>query len=163
MSEQTQYSVILAGGQRFGPADLDTIAQWAREGRVPREAVLQSADPGAPPRSVLAVPMLAAIIDAPPTVAGPVVPPDDGAISTLIPYKNGPALAAYYLGVVALIPFLGLLAAPFAIGFGIVGIRAYYRDPRRKGIVHAWTGIALGLVSFVIVGLILLAVIPNLR
>lgn len=163
MSGQSQYFIILASGQRFGPADLDTVAQWAREGRVPREAVLQAADPASTPRSVLAVPMLAAIIGAPPTVAGPVVAPEDGGISSLIPYKNGAALAAYYIGVVALIPFLGLLAAPFAIGFGIVGIRAYQRDPRRKGIVHAWTGIALGVVSFAIVALILLMVIPNLR
>ena len=163
MSGQTQYFVILASGQRFGPADLDTVAQWAREGRVPRDAVLQAADPASTPRSVLAVPMLAAIIGAPPTVAGPVVAPEDGAISSLIPYKNGAALAAYYIGVVALIPFLGLLAAPFAIGFGVVGIRAYNREPKCKGIVHAWVGIALGVFSFVEVALILFVVIPQMR
>lgn len=162
MSEQAQYTIILASGQRFGPADLDTIAQWAREGRVPRDSVLQAASPDAPPRSVLAVPMLAAIIGAPPTVAGPVVAPADSVLSTIIPYRNSAALTAYYLGVIALIPFLGLFAAPFAIGFGVFGIRAYHRDPRCRGVVHAWVGIALGLLSVVIAALILLVVVPYL-
>jgi hypothetical protein len=162
MSEQARYFIILADGRRFGPADLDTVAQWAREGRVPRDAVLQADDPDSPPRSVLAVPMLASIIGAPPTVAGPVAASADSALSTIIPYRNSAALTAYYLGVIALIPFLGLFAAPFAIGFGVVGIRAYGRDPRRKGIVHAWVGIALGLLSVVIAALILLVVVPNL-
>lgn len=158
MSEQARYLIILADGRRFGPADLDTVAQWAREGRVPRDAVLQADDPGSPPRSVLAVPMLASIIGAPPTVTGPVVAPADSVLSTIIPYRNSAALTAYYLGVIALIPFLGLFAAPFAIGFGVVGIRAYYRDPRCRGVVHAWVGIALGLLSVVIAALILIVV-----
>lgn len=163
MSEHEQFFVVLGSGQRFGPAAMDVVMQWAREGRVPRDAVLQSTDPAAPPRSVLAEPRLSSIIGAPPTVAGPVIPQEDGAVTTLIPYKNGFALTAYYLGVLALIPFLGLLPALFAIGFGIAGIRVYYREPKRKGIAHAWTGILLGVFSFVATALILFVVIPRMR
>ena len=34
MSGQEQYWVVAADGQEYGPADLETLKQWAREGRV---------------------------------------------------------------------------------------------------------------------------------
>src|SRR5262245_26603803 len=46
--------------------------------------------------------------------------PDDDALSTLIPYKNGQALAAYYCGVFSLIPVIGVLLGPIAIILGIL-------------------------------------------
>ena len=75
-------------------------------------------------------------------------PPDvrrhDDAVSTIIPYKNGMALAGYYVGVFGLIPCVGLILGPLAVIFGIVGLRRVNRDPEIKGTGHAVTAIVLG-------------------
>jgi hypothetical protein len=68
----------------------------------------------------------------------------DNAVSTIIPYQNGMALAGYYTGVFSLIPGIGLLLGPMAIIFGIVGLRRVRAIPEVKGTGHAITGIVLG-------------------
>lgn len=70
--------------------------------------------------------------------------PAEEAISTLIPYKNGRALAAYYVGVFSLIPCLGLLLGPAALVLGILGLRYVRANPTAKGTGHAIAGIVLG-------------------
>ncbi len=74
---------------------------------------------------------------------------DDG-MSTLIPYKNGKALAAYYCGVFALIPCAGLFLGPIALILGILGLKYVGEHPEAHGTGHAWAGIVLG--SLVILG-----------
>jgi hypothetical protein len=69
---------------------------------------------------------------------------DDGGVSTLIPYKNPKALAAYYCGVFALIPCLGAILGPIALIFGILGLKAVRAHPRMHGTGHAIAGIVLG-------------------
>jgi hypothetical protein len=68
---------------------------------------------------------------------------DDG-ISTIIPYHNGLALAAYYCGVFSIVPGIALILGPVAIGLGIGGMRRVSRNPEIKGTGHAITGIVLG-------------------
>lgn len=133
-----------AGGS-FGPATIEVIAQWAREGRVPREAQIV----GANGSSVLAGehPRLLSIVNAPPTVSGVVARPveaEDGGVSLIIPYKNGAALAGYYVSIGSLIPIVGLVLGPVAIILGVLGIRARTRNPAVHGLVHAWIAIVLG-------------------
>ncbi len=67
---------------------------------------------------------------------------DGDATGGLIPYKNMPALFAYYCGVFSLIPLfpIGIVA----VILGIIGLRAYKRQPAIRGRVHAWIGIILG-------------------
>jgi len=77
----------------------------------------------------------------------PLPPPNpsgDDAISTLIPYRNVPALFAYYCGVFALIPCIGVLLGLAALILGIVGLKTAARQPSAKGRIHAWVGIVLG-------------------
>jgi hypothetical protein len=69
---------------------------------------------------------------------------DDGGISSLIPYKNGKALVAYYCGVFSLIPCAGLILGPIALIFGILGYRYAKAYPTAKGLGHAIAGIVLG-------------------
>lgn len=59
-----------------------------------------------------------------------------------IPYNNGLALAAYYIGLGSLLcgAFLGIPA----IVLGILGLRRASRFPAARGKAHAWTGIILG-------------------
>jgi hypothetical protein len=69
----------------------------------------------------------------------------DDPVATIIPYRNGRALAAYYLGVFSLIPCLGgLFLGPAALILGILGLRYVRQNPRAKGTGHAIAGIVLG-------------------
>jgi len=74
---------------------------------------------------------------------------DDSTLGGLIPYKNARALWGYYLGVFALIPFIGIPLGVAALVFGIKGLRFAKLHPEAKGKAHAWTGIILGLVGTV--------------
>lgn len=69
----------------------------------------------------------------------------DAPLSGIIPYKNPPALMAYYFGVFALAPCLGLFLGPAAFVSGIIGLKRARLHPEQKGKVHAWIGIVLGL------------------
>ena len=98
----------------------------------------------------------------------------DDAVATIIPYRNAPALIAYYLGVFSIsacIPFLGIIGVGMAIAAFICGINGLKRareHPEAHGRVHAWIGIIggaictiLGLLINVIV--IIAVVAGNLR
>lgn len=60
------------------------------------------------------------------------------------PAANAPALAAYYLGVFALVPLFGALAAGPAVACGLAGTRRARFLPGQEGSGHAWTGVVLG-------------------
>jgi hypothetical protein len=68
----------------------------------------------------------------------------DNPVSTIIPYKNGMALTAYYCGVFSLIPCLGGLLGPAAFILGILGLRFARKNPTAHGTGHAIAGIVLG-------------------
>jgi predicted Zn finger-like uncharacterized protein len=72
---------------------------------------------------------------------------DDGGVSTLIPYRNGRALAAYYCGVFSFIPCLGLILGPIALVLGILGLRFVKAHPSAKGTGHAIAGIICGSIT----------------
>jgi hypothetical protein len=62
----------------------------------------------------------------------------------VIPYKNPPALFAYYTGLFSFIPIIGFFLAVPAFVLGIMGLRARKRNPAIKGSIHAWIGIIMG-------------------
>ncbi|MGC1276374.1 MAG: GYF domain-containing protein [Planctomycetaceae bacterium] len=62
----------------------------------------------------------------------------------LIPYKNAPALIAYYLAVFSLIPCLGLPLGIAAVVLGVMGLKKRKENPAISGTAHAWIGIVLG-------------------
>lgn len=68
----------------------------------------------------------------------------DDTVARIIPYKNPPALIAYYLGVFSLIPFLGIVPGIAAFILGLIGLRAVRAKPESRGKVHAWIGSVLG-------------------
>lgn len=117
------------------------MAQWQAAGTVTRFALAM----GVPPATM-------------PSGGG------DGSLSTVIPYRNAPALTGYYVSIVALIPVLGLLAGPAAIVLGALGLRARRRNPSVKGAVHAWIAIVLGtIVTLVHLVVIAAAVVSAMR
>lgn len=75
----------------------------------------------------------------------------------LIPYKNAPALLAYYLGVFSLIPCFGFFLAVPAFVLGIIGLRNASRHPAVRGQVHAWIGIIAGAIFTLLWGGLMLA------
>ena len=80
----------------------------------------------------------------------------------LIPYRNAPALVAYYLGIFSLVPVAGLLPAVPAFVLGIIGLKKQKRQPEVKGGVHAWVGIILGGLMALLWGGILIALIARI-
>ncbi len=76
--------------------------------------------------------------------AHPQVIVEDGLVATVIPYRNVPALFAYYLGVFSVIPCLGAPLGIVAFFCGIVGLRIAKQRPDAHGKVHAWVGIVVG-------------------
>lgn len=81
----------------------------------------------------------------------------------VIPAKNPDSLLAYYFGLFAIIPFLGLGIGPFSIWKGSSALKRCKEDPALTGKTHAMVGIGCGaigllfnlLIAFVTVGLIL--------
>ncbi len=73
----------------------------------------------------------------------------DGGLGVVVPYRNAPALIAYYWGVFGLLGcfvglgFLGI--APIALGF--MGLMKASKESEAHGSLHAWVGIALGAVQ----------------
>ncbi|MCP3904498.1 MAG: DUF4190 domain-containing protein [Planctomycetes bacterium] len=133
------YMVRLPDERRFGPAPLPAILEWAREGRVPADALLEPTD-DSPVQSVLTVPELARILGAPPTVSPGPAPPTPG--PALIPTKNPTALIGYYTAVFSIIFFF---LAPIAVILGLAGLVRVRRHPESRGTVHAWIAVIGGL------------------
>jgi hypothetical protein len=62
----------------------------------------------------------------------------------VVPFKNKPALVAYYLAVASLIPVVGLFTGVAAFVLGLKGRRKAKEEPWVKGTAHAWIGIGCG-------------------
>lgn len=148
--DETTYWLMAPDGSRYGPGTLEQIARWAREGRVPRDSfIVPYGEDAAQPRRVMDVPELAQIVNAPPTVAGDLSQPalhqsDTDATGGLIPYKNAHALAGYYTAVASILCGVGAFSGPIAIILGVMGLRNSKRNPKVRGIAHAWVAIILG-------------------
>ena len=84
--------------------------------------------------------------DSPVGVAPEIAAGDNAGDATggIIPYKNMPALLAYYLGLASLIPCFGFFLGIASFVLGIIGLRKRAQNPAVKGSVHAWIGIVLG-------------------
>jgi uncharacterized protein YndB with AHSA1/START domain len=69
-------------------------------------------------------------------------------------HENGAALAALILGITSVVvPILGILAAPFAVLFGIIGRRRARQGARQGGFATA--GLTLGAIGFVLWGVLI--------
>jgi hypothetical protein len=161
VDQAVTYKVRLSDGREFGPAAIEMIVQWCREGRVPMDALLVSTD-GTQVQSVLSHPVLQATLQSPPTVSPgvPAASQTEAPMSGMIPYKNPPALIGYYMAVASLIPFLGAAFGLAAVILGIIGLRKRMRNPAVRGMAHALIAI-IGGGFFLIVwgGIFILAMI----
>lgn len=85
--------------------------------------------------------------------------PTTEAVATIVPYRNAPALIAYYLAVFSLIPCAAIPLGITAVVLGILGLKRAQALPEAKGKVHAWIGIIGG----GLLALLNIAAVPLLR
>jgi hypothetical protein len=75
-------------------------------------------------------------------------PDNEGdATGGVIPYKNPHALIAYYLGIISLLPLIGIPFGVASVILGFMGLSRRKKNPVIKGSVHAWIGIVCGMLS----------------
>jgi hypothetical protein len=74
------------------------------------------------------------------------------------------AIAAGYLALFAVLPFIGLIPGVLAVVFGISALKKISRDPSLCGKGRAWFGIILGtLAQLIWIGLLVFAVMTDTR
>jgi hypothetical protein len=135
--------------KEYGLVDAPQVRQWLAQGRasVQSPARLEGSTDWQPLGSF---PEFATAASPPPlSPTTSTLPPDSG-IATIIPYRNVPALVAYYLGVFSLIPCIGFPLGIGSIVLGIFGLKRARQYPGAKGKVHAWIGIILGILVIVL-------------
>jgi hypothetical protein len=131
------------GSQRIGPIPEPIVIQMLQAGQLGRHSLVWTEGMEAW-LSPAAVPALA------PFVIGSHDIGDDAGMRLLLPVGRSPwAIAAGYLGLVALVPVIGLVAGPAAIICAILAFRDMKRDPRLHGMGRAVTGIVLGGIGFI--------------
>ena len=133
-----QYKIKGTDGAEYGPVSTEELQQWVAQNRCTRESLVEVHGSGEwVPLATL--PEFQDAFAAPPA---PAPASAEGGVSTVIPYKNVPALIAYYVGVFCII-CPPLLCFP-AIILGVIGLRRVKENPEIKGTVHAWIGILSG-------------------
>jgi hypothetical protein len=153
-----QYKIKGTDGAEYGPVSTEELQQWIAQNRCTRETLVQVDDSGEwAPLGTL--PEFQSAPDLPATA-----PKGDGGVSTLIPYKNTPALVGYYLAVFSglglLCPPAGFVLALPALILGIIGLKKVKANPEAKGTVHAWIGI-LGGAFFCIVFILMIVLFSS--
>ena len=138
------YKIIGIDGKEYGPVSAEQARQWVTEGRA-RADSLARAEGNTDWKPLSSFPELAVPAAPPPLPASTVAAsPSGGVVATIIPYKNVPALVAYYCAVFSLIPCVGAILGLVALVLGVIGLRRARLHPEAKGKVHAWIGIIVG-------------------
>ena len=147
-------TVVAADGQPYGPYTVAAVRQFVAEGRVDpgaSQARLGEGQWGLLPNILSTMGVDLPVRPPPFPPVAPSAPPGRGSgnewLARQVPYRNAPALTAYYLGVFGLIPFLGIPLALIAIPVGIAGVKRAREHPESHGSQHAWTGIVAGAIS----------------
>jgi hypothetical protein len=134
--------------KEYGPVDAAQVRQWISQGRADGQTLAKPEGTAEwKPLSIFRE--FASAAAPPPLVASPAPAPSGDGIATIIPYRNVPALVAYYLGVFSLIPCIGFVLGIASFVFGIVGLKRARQFPEAKGKAHAWAGIILGALVFI--------------
>jgi hypothetical protein len=129
-----QYKIKGTDDTEYGPVSTEELQQWVAQNRCTRESLVE-VDGSGEWVPLATLPEFQDAFAAAPASA-------EGGVSTVIPYKNVPALIAYYVGVFCII-CPPLLCFP-AIILGVIGLRRVKENPEVKGTAHAWIGILSG-------------------
>jgi len=136
----------LVGGQRYGPITADALRAWAAEGRVNaqtpvwREGMSDWAPMASLPELAAGVVWPVAAIPQAPSLG------ESAGMRLLLPVGRSPAaIVAGYLGLLAIIPAVGLLA----VGFAAWAIHDIRRNPKRHGMGRAIFGLVTGIMGII--------------
>jgi hypothetical protein len=146
-----QFKIKGTDGAEYGPVTTDELQQWIAQHRCTRDSLVE-ADGSGEWVSLATLPEFQSALASPP----PAQKQGDGGVSTVIPYKNAPALIAYYIGVFC-IACPPILCFPAMI-LGVIGLRRVKENPALKGTAHAWIGIVSGsffLILSIVVGVMI--------
>ena len=135
-----QYKIKGTGGAEYGPVSTEELQHWIAQNRCTRESLVE-VDGSGEWVPLATLPEYSRAFAAP-VPAAAASGQGEGGVSTVIPYKNVPALIAYYVGVFCII-CPPLLCFP-AIILGVIGLRRVKENPEVKGTAHAWIGILSG-------------------
>jgi GYF domain 2 len=153
------YKIIGIDQKEYGPIDAGQLRQWITQGRAYAQNLVKL-EGTSQWKALNEFPEFAALNLMP--APGQSAMRSNDTISTIIPYKNSPALIAYYFGVFSIIPFIGFFLGIAGFVLGVMGLRRASRHPEAKGKVHAWIGIIAGgffgllylvLIIFVVIGI----------
>jgi hypothetical protein len=133
-----QYTIKGTDGAEYGPVSTEELQHWIAQSRCTRESLVK-VDGSGEWVPLATLPEFQDAFAAPPA---PAPASAEGGVSTVIPYKNVPALIAYYVGVFCII-CPPLLCFP-AIILGVIGLRRVKENPEVKGTAHAWIGVLSG-------------------
>ena len=136
-----QYKIKGTDGGEYEPVSTEELQHWIAQNRCTRESLVE-VDGSGEWVPLATLPEFQDAFAAPPPAPAPASAQGEGGVSTVIPYKNVPALIAYYVGVFCII-CPPLLCFP-AIILGVIGLRRVKENPEIKGTVHAWIGILSG-------------------
>ena len=150
-----QYKIKGTDGGEYGPVSTEELQHWIAQNRCTRESLVE-VDGSGEWVPLATLPEFQDAFAAPPPAPAPASAQGDSGISTVIPYKNVPALTAYYTGVFCIIcpPILSIPA----IVLGVKGLRNVKKNPEVKGTAHAWIGILSGsffLILSIVVGVLI--------
>jgi hypothetical protein len=154
---------VSSDGRQYGPFTPEQVNLGIQQGTLYPMGMMAWYEGLAGWIPLLEVPgvVMPTVITRPPPVPAQIHPMpamQGDATGGVIPYKNPPALLAYYLGIFSLIPLLGFFLGIAAIILGIQGLRRRRFNPVIRGSVHAWIGIVVGTV-IVLVHLFVLYVV----
>jgi hypothetical protein len=164
------FKMIGADQKEYGPVPAELLKEWIAQGRANGETLVRIEGGSWQPLASLAElsTALAAAAPPPPLSVTPPRSPSSVAdsLSTVIPYRNVPALVAYYLAVFSLLPCIGALLGLIALILGVKGLRLARENPDAKGRVHAWIGIVVGgffFVAYTILGIFIVAAMQRMQ
>lgn len=145
-------TVWAADGQQYGPYTPEAVRQYVVEGRLDPSVCQARVGDGQWGLLQNTLSSLGVDVPAPPPPLRPASGTSGGGsgsewLARQVPYRNAPALTAYYLGVFGLIPFLGFPLALAAVPLGLAGLKRAREHPEAHGRQHAWTGIVAGAIS----------------
>jgi hypothetical protein len=138
-----EYTIMGGDGKEYGPVDAHQVKTWIREHRLEKKSpvIVDAAKDWA---FLESLPEFASALKAQSEGASPPIIGKRGGLNAIIPYKNPRALVAYYFGVFAVLPLIGIVFGLVALALGISGLRFRRRMPEAGGAVHAWIGILAG-------------------
>ena len=137
-----QYKIMGGDGREYGPVDAHQVKTWVGEHRLEKKSPVM-VDEAKDWVFLESLPEFTSALAAQSEGASPPVL-GRGGLNSVIPYKNPRALVAYYFGVFAVLPLIGIVFGVIAFCLGVSGLRFRRRKPEAGGVVHAWIGILVG-------------------